>query len=134
MRRVEQCAARVLGLAYKLKPAEPRSAYEDRAPESLLLEVDGDGDGDGDGGGGGNGGGALVFLGLVSLVDPPRPGVAAAVAECRSAGIRVMMVTGRASHSSTFHLNLRHPFMKLCHWNPTYHIPQTRVQVVLKGG
>ena len=35
-----------------------------------------------------------MFLGLVSLVDPPRAGVAAAVAQCRSAGIRVMMVTG----------------------------------------
>jgi len=32
--------------------------------------------------------------GLVGLADPLRPGVAAAVAECRSAGIRVVMITG----------------------------------------
>ncbi|PDT88887.1 ATPase [Bradyrhizobium sp. Y36] len=34
------------------------------------------------------------FLGLVGLADPLRPGVPEAVAECRSAGIRVVMITG----------------------------------------
>ena len=34
------------------------------------------------------------LLGLVGLADPLRPGVIAAVAECRSAGIRVVMITG----------------------------------------
>ena len=34
------------------------------------------------------------WLGLVGLSDPLRPGAAAAVAECRSAGIRVVMITG----------------------------------------
>lgn len=34
------------------------------------------------------------FIGLVSLVDPPRPGVPAAIATCRSAGIKVIMITG----------------------------------------
>jgi Ca2+-transporting ATPase len=34
------------------------------------------------------------LLGLVGLADPIRPSVPAAVAECRSAGIRVMMITG----------------------------------------
>lgn len=36
----------------------------------------------------------LCFLGLISLMDPPRDAVPEAVRECRSAGIRVVMVTG----------------------------------------
>ena len=36
----------------------------------------------------------LRFLGLVSLIDPPKPSVPEAVAKCRSAGIQVFMVTG----------------------------------------
>jgi Ca2+-transporting ATPase len=36
----------------------------------------------------------LTFVGLVGLVDPVRASVPAAVAECRSAGIRVVMITG----------------------------------------
>lgn len=36
----------------------------------------------------------LRFLGLISMMDPPRVGVAEAVKVCRAAGIRVVMVTG----------------------------------------
>jgi magnesium-transporting ATPase (P-type) len=36
----------------------------------------------------------LCLLGLVALFDAPRPEVAAAVAECHAAGIRIMVVTG----------------------------------------
>lgn len=36
----------------------------------------------------------LELLGLVGLQDPPRPGAAAALADCRRAGIRVAMLTG----------------------------------------
>jgi Ca2+-transporting ATPase len=34
------------------------------------------------------------FLGLIGLEDPVRPGIADAIDECRSAGIRVVMITG----------------------------------------
>lgn len=36
----------------------------------------------------------LTFLGLEGMADPPRPGVAEAVAQCHDAGISVMMITG----------------------------------------
>ncbi|WP_369375707.1 cation-translocating P-type ATPase [Promicromonospora sp. Populi] len=36
----------------------------------------------------------LVYLGVVGIIDPPRPEVTAAVAEAHRAGIRVMMITG----------------------------------------
>ena len=37
---------------------------------------------------------AFEFVGLLGLEDPVRPGVPEAVAECRRAGIRVIMITG----------------------------------------
>jgi P-type Ca2+ transporter type 2C len=37
---------------------------------------------------------AFKFLGLVGLADPVRKSVPAAIADCRSAGIRVIMITG----------------------------------------
>ena len=36
----------------------------------------------------------LVFLGLTGMIDPIRPEVKAAIAECRGAGIRAVMITG----------------------------------------
>ena len=36
----------------------------------------------------------LTFIGLASMMDPPRPDVAAAVKVCRQAGIRLVMITG----------------------------------------
>jgi len=36
----------------------------------------------------------LVFLGLQGMIDPPRAGVKEAIADCRSAGLKLVMVTG----------------------------------------
>ncbi|GBF90642.1 p-type atpase [Raphidocelis subcapitata] len=65
---------RVIGFAYKIVPAQRHDDYR-AADESALSS-------------------GLVFLGLISLVDPPREGVLEAVDRCRNAGIRVAMVTG----------------------------------------
>jgi magnesium-transporting ATPase (P-type) len=66
---------RVLAFAARSAPADQRT----------LSEADVDG--------------GLVFLGLVGLIDPPRPEAIAAVAECHGAGIRVKMITG--DHAGT---------------------------------
>lgn len=42
---------------------------------------------------------ALTLLGLEGMADPPRPGVAEAIAACQDAGIAVKMITG--DHPST---------------------------------
>ena len=72
--RFGSCGERVLGFAYKVVTAQKAELY---ATEAGAPPTDG-----------------LTFAGLVSLVDPPRPGVAEAIASCRLAGIRVTMVTG----------------------------------------
>ena len=43
--------------------------------------------------------GRLTLIGLIGLIDPPRPEAIEAIAECHSAGIRVKMITG--DHAAT---------------------------------
>ncbi|WP_114751042.1 cation-transporting P-type ATPase [Pleomorphovibrio marinus] len=43
--------------------------------------------------------GDLVLLGLIGIIDPPRPEVMEAIQECKEAGIRVIMITG--DHAAT---------------------------------
>jgi len=68
-------ALRVLGVAYKEIDFLPV------ADESDQLEKD------------------LIFAGLVGMIDPPRPEVKEAVALCKQAGIKAVMITG--DHKAT---------------------------------
>ncbi|MDD5502799.1 MAG: calcium-translocating P-type ATPase, SERCA-type [Candidatus Thermoplasmatota archaeon] len=60
-------ALRVLGFAYKeLKASDPKDSYETN----------------------------LVFVGLQGMIDPPREEAKHAIAKCKTAGIKVVMITG----------------------------------------
>lgn len=68
--RLATGALRVLALAYRELPAGSEELGERETEKDL------------------------VFAGLAGMIDPPRPGVYAAVQKCRRAGIRVAMITG----------------------------------------
>jgi len=69
---------RVLGFCHFYLPADefPKGfAFDIEEPQNFPLE-------------------GLCFVGLISMIDPPRAAVPDAVSKCRSAGIKVIMVTG----------------------------------------
>ncbi len=68
--QMSSSALRVLAVAYKVIDALP----EECTPDTLECE--------------------LTFMGLVGMIDPPRPEARAAVAVCREAGIKPVMITG----------------------------------------
>jgi Ca2+-transporting ATPase len=68
-------ALRVLAVAYRVLDAPPEKY------DAALVEKD------------------LVFAGLVAMIDPPREEVKLAVAKCKTAGIKVVMITG--DHKNT---------------------------------
>jgi P-type Ca2+ transporter type 2C len=69
-KRMADKALRVLAAAYRSYEKEPA----EYTPELLEKE--------------------LVFIGLTGMIDPVRPEVIDAIKECRSAGIRPVMITG----------------------------------------
>lgn len=75
--RLAATGLRVLALAY-------RDVYDEESIERLLSAESPPEEAERD----------LIFLGLAGLHDPPRPEVAAAVQRCRTAGIRIFMITG----------------------------------------
>ncbi|MFN8457479.1 MAG: cation-translocating P-type ATPase [Anaerolineae bacterium] len=68
--RLAQNGMRVLGIGMRPLDAVPMEQTAD------TLEYD------------------LILLGMVGMIDPPRPEVKQAIATCRSAGIRPVMITG----------------------------------------
>ncbi|MEX0725514.1 MAG: calcium-translocating P-type ATPase, PMCA-type [Planctomycetaceae bacterium] len=70
LRRLTERGYRVLALAERSWPAATFAEFEEDPETNLCL------------------------LGLVAINDPPRPEVKLSIAECRSAGIRPVMITG----------------------------------------
>lgn len=68
-------AMRVLAVAYKILSNKPEKY------EAELIES------------------GLIFLGLIAMIDPPREEVKKAIAECKGAGIKTVMITG--DHKNT---------------------------------
>lgn len=81
-------ALRTLGLAHRLLPGEARATLDPNAETGL------------------------VWLGVVGMIDPPRPEAADAVRVAQEAGVRVIMITGdhpRSAAAIAHELRISHP-------------------------
>ncbi len=74
--RLGDLAMRTLAVAYRSLPADKPP------PEDESVERE------------------LVYLGLVGIIDPPRPEARLAIADAQSAGVRVLMITGDHPHTA----------------------------------
>ncbi len=72
--RLSAQALRTLGVAYRR--VEDPAVADGAGPLTESLETE------------------LIYLGVVGIIDPPRPEAAVAVREAQRAGIRVLMITG----------------------------------------
>lgn len=64
-------------LAFARVAAKPRDTYDFCRPEQWMSFESN-----------------MTFCGMIGMFDPPRPEVPQAIATCRSAGIRVIVITG----------------------------------------
>ena len=74
--RLADLALRTLAVAYRRLPAGEKPSQD----ESIERE--------------------LIYLGLVGIIDPPRPEARAAIADAQAAGLRVLMITGDHPHTA----------------------------------
>jgi P-type Ca2+ transporter type 2C len=74
--RLADLALRTLAVAYRPLPPD------ERPPEDESVERE------------------LVYLGLVGIIDPPRPEARTAIADAHAAGVRVLMITGDHPHTA----------------------------------
>ena len=83
MEQMSLQALRVLALAYKEYPGGDVDADRD----GLRIKVENDDENN------------LIFVGMVGMIDPPRPETKVAVEEFKKAGVRTVMITG--DHADT---------------------------------
>ncbi len=75
-------ALRVLAIAYRSLPSGSSGSADSQGASESLMETD------------------LILLGLVGMIDPPRPEAIRALAAARRAGVRTVMITGDHPHTA----------------------------------